>query len=213
MFNIFSFSTLLFFVKCIVCYFCIMLGLKLIRTYLYKSKKSIMIILGSGGHTGEILLMIQKLDFNKFCECYFVSSHNDKNSENKAKESIQIDKFKNTKFHFLKIYRARNVGQSFVSSIPTTLYALFQSFFILVKYRPNMVVTNGPGVAFPLIFIGYFLRIVMVLIEYKIIFIESYCRTKSISLCGKIVEPLCDRFIVLWKNLETKKREYLGKIL
>ena len=146
-----------------------------------------MIILGSGGHTGEILLMIKKLDFNKFSSCYFLSSHNDKNSENKAKESIQIEKFKNTNFYFLKIYRARNVGQSFISSIPTTLYALFQSFFILIKYRPNMVVTNGPGVAFPILFIGYFLRLFMILSEFKIMFIESYCRTKNISLCGKIV--------------------------
>ena len=208
-----SFSVLLFLLKIIVLYFCIMFGLKLIRTYVFKSKKSIMIILGSGGHTGEILLMIQKLDFNKFSSCYFVSSHNDKNSENKAKESIPIDKYKNTKFIFLKIYRSRNVGQSFISSIPTTLYALFQSFFILIKYRPNMVVTNGPGVAFPILFIGYILRILMILCEFKIMFIESYCRTKSISLCGKIVEPLCDRFIVLWKNLKSKKREYLGKIL
>ena len=208
-----SISVLIFLLKLIVFYFCIMFGLKLIRIYLFKSKKSIMIILGSGGHTGEILLMIQKLDFNKFSSCYFVSSHNDKNSENKAKESIQIDKYKNTKFCFLKIYRARNVGQSFISSIPTTLYALFQSFFILIKYRPNMVVTNGPGVAFPILFIGFILRILMILSEFKIMFIESYCRTKSISLCGKIVEPFCDRFIVLWKNLETKKREYLGKIL
>ena len=172
-----------------------------------------MIILGSGGHTGEILLMIKKLDFNKFSACYFVSSHNDKNSENKAKESVEIEKFKNTNFIFLKIYRARNVGQSFISSVPTTLYALLQSFFILIRYRPNMVVTNGPGVAFPILFIGYILRLLMILCEFKIMFIESYCRTKSISLCGKIVEPLCDRFIVLWKNLETKKREYLGKIL
>ena len=208
-----SISVLIFLLKLIVFYFCIMFGLKLIRIYLFKSKKSIMIILGSGGHTGEILLMIQKLDFNKFSSCYFVSSHNDKNSENKAKESIQINKYKNTKFYFLKIYRARNVGQSFISSIPTTLYALFQSFFILIKYRPNMVVTNGPGVAFPILFIGYILRKLMILCEFKIMFIESYCRTKSISLCGKIVEPFCDRFIVLWKNLETKKREYLGKIL
>ena len=126
-------TTLLFLLKLFVFYFIIMFGLKLIRIYLFKSKKSIMIILGSGGHTGEILLMIQKLDFNKFSACYFVSSHNDKNSENKAKESIQINNFPNTKFHFLKIYRARNVGQSFISSVPTTLYALFQSLFILIK--------------------------------------------------------------------------------
>ena len=211
--NIFTDSIILFILKIVSFYFCIMFSLKLLRNYLFKSKKSIMIILGSGGHTGELLLMIKKLDFNKFSSCYFLSAHNDKNSENKAKETIQINNYKNTKFHFLKIYRARNVGQSFISSIPTTIYALFQSFIILIKNRPNMVVTNGPGVAFPIIFIGYILRILMILSEFKIMFIESYCRTKSISLCGKMVEPLCDRFIVLWKNLESKKREYLGKIL
>ena len=190
-----------------------MFGLKLFRQYILNPKKSIMIILGSGGHTGEILLMIKKLDFNKFSSCYFVSSHNDKNSENKTKESIDMNNFKNTKFQFIKIYRARNVGQSFISSIPTTIYSLIQSFFILIKTRPNMVVSNGPGVAFPIIIIGYILKIFMILYEFKIMFIESYCRSKSISLCGKLVEPFCDRFIVLWKNLETKKREYLGKIL
>ena len=210
---LFSYSTLMLILKLILFYFIIMLGLKLIRKYLFNSKKSIMIILGSGGHTGEILLMLKKLDYNKFSDCYLVSSHNDKNSENKAKESIEISKFTKTKFHFVKIYRARNVGQSFISSIPTTIYALLQSFYILIKYRPNLVVTNGPGVAFPIVFIGYFLKVILILAEFKIIFIESFCRTKSISLCGKIVEPLCDRFIVLWKNLANKKREYLGKIL
>ena len=213
MFAIFNESMILFILKIIIIYFCIMLGIKLFRIYAFKSKKSIMIILGSGGHTGEILLMIKKLDFNKFSSCYFVSAHNDKNSENKAKETIQIDNFKNTKFYFLKIYRARNVGQSFISSIPTTIYALFQSFLILIKNRPNMVVTNGPGVAFPILFIGYILRILMILSEFKIMFIESYCRTRSISLCGKMVEPFCDKFIVLWENLKSNKREYLGKIL
>ena len=206
-------STLYFCLKLFIYYFSAMFILKLIRKYILNPKKSIMIILGSGGHTGEMLLMLKKLDFNKFSSCYFVSSHNDKNSETKTKESIDIESFKNTKFHFIKIYRARNVGQSFLSSIPTTIYSLIQSLFILVKTRPNMVVSNGPGVAFPIIMIGYVLKLVMILYEFKIMFIESYCRSKSISLCGKLVEPFCDRFIVLWKNLETKKREYLGKIL
>ncbi len=208
-----EFSTIYFCLKLSLYYFCIMFGLKLIRKYIINPKKSIMIILGSGGHTGEILLMIKKLDFNKFSDCFFVSSHNDKNSENKTKESIDINNFKNTKFHFIKIYRARNVGQSFISSIPTTIYSLIQSLFVLIKTRPNMVVSNGPGVAFPIIIIGYILKILMILYEFKIMFIESYCRSKSISLCGKLVEPICDRFIVLWKNLESNKREYLGKIL
>ena len=120
--------------KYIFYYYLIMFSLKLIRQYLFNSKKSIMIILGSGGHTGEMLLMLRKLDYNKFSNCYLVSSHNDKNSETTAKESLQLSKFGNTKFHFIKIYRARNVGQSFISSIPTTLYALLQSFYIFVRH-------------------------------------------------------------------------------
>ena len=76
-----------------------------------------------------------------------------------------------------------------------------------------MVITNGPGIAFPILFVEYILRILMILSEFKIMFIESYYRTKTINLYGKIVEPLYDRFIVLWKNLESKKREYLGKFI
>lgn len=198
--------------KILIFYYIFMFGLKIIRKYLF-TKKSIMFVLGSGGHTGELLIMIQKLDFNKFCDCYFVVSHNDKSSERKVNEVIKLDEYKKTHFHFITIYRARNVGQSFISSIPTTIYSLLQSVFILIKYRPNMIVSNGPGVSFPLMFIGYIFRILLILAEFKILFIESYCRTKSISLCGKMIEPFSDRFIVLWESLKSKKREYLGKIL
>ena len=56
---IFDISTIYFCFKLIIYYFCIMFGLKLFRKYILNPKKSIMIILGSGGHTGEILLMIK----------------------------------------------------------------------------------------------------------------------------------------------------------
>lgn len=172
-----------------------------------------MIILGSGGHTGEILIMLSKLNFNKFTDVFFVSSHNDKSSENKVKETIKINDFKNTKFHFEKIYRSRNVGQSFKSSIFTTIYSFFQSLGIILKTRPNLVVSNGPGVAVPIIYMGFILKLLFILQEFKILFIESYCRTTSISLSGKLLQPICDKFIVLWEHLKGGKKEYIGKIL
>lgn len=172
-----------------------------------------MIVLGSGGHTGELLIMVKQLDFNKFTDCFFVSAHNDKNSEKKAREYINISSFPKTKFHFEKIYRSRNVGQSFFSSIFTTLFALFHAVFIVIKTRPSIVVTNGPGVAVPLLYIGFIFEKLAILSEFKILFIESFCRTTSISLTGVIVEKICDKFIVLWKKLEKGKREYIGKIL
>ena len=46
-------------------------------------KKKLLVILGSGGHTQEMILMTQKLNFNKISHLYLVSSPCDKYSENK----------------------------------------------------------------------------------------------------------------------------------
>jgi beta-1,4-N-acetylglucosaminyltransferase len=175
-----------------------------------------MIVLGSGGHTGELLIMIQKLDFTKFSKIFLVSSHNDLRSEGKAKEVLRINEMNELdkkRFFFLKIYRSRNVGQSFTSSIFTTIFALFHSIFLIIRSRPNLLITNGPGVSLPLVYIGYVLKKLKILVEFKVLFIESYCRTRSVSLAGKLIQPVSDRFIVLWESLSSAKREYLGKII
>lgn len=197
-------------IKFILYYVVLMISINIIRK---KNKnKSIMIVLGSGGHTSELLIMIKRLDLNKFSRIFFVYSHNDSSSGNKIKENIDLDKYKD-KIQTIQIYRSRNVGQSFKSSIFTTLISFIHSILIIIKTRPNMIVTNGPGVALPLCYTGYILKKILLLTEFKILYIESYCRTKSLSLAGKLIEPISDRFIVLWKELATKKREYIGKIL
>lgn len=197
-------------IKYILYYVLIMLGINILRRKY--CGKSIMIVLGSGGHTGELLLMIKKLDLNKFNKIFFVYSHNDTSSANKIKESIDVDKHKE-KIEYHTIYRSRNVGQSFKSSIITTIISFLHSIIIICKTRPNLVVTNGPGVALPICYTGYILKHLLIIHQFKILFIESYCRTKSISLAGKLIQPIADKFIVLWKELATNKREYIGKIL
>lgn len=187
-------------------------GLKLIRKKLFKNK-SLMIIFGSGGHTGELILMLKKLDFSKFSDCYFVSAQSDKNSESKVKENFELNKYKNTNFHFVKIRRSREIGQNALSSVFTTIIALIHSFFILLQTRPSIVVSNGPGTAVPILYMGFILKKFFILTDFKILFIESYCRTKDLSRSGKLVEIICDKFIVLWDSLKGGKREYLGKIL
>jgi len=69
-------------------------------------------------------------------------------------------------------------------------------------------------VSLPLCYTGYILKKVGLLVEFKVLFIESFCRSHYISLTGKLLQPIADKFIVLWPKLEEKgKREYLGKIL
>ena len=100
-----------------------------------------MVILGSGGHTGEMLLMIKKLNLLKFKNITFVYSKNDSSSLNKLKETFsQIEALNN--IQICKIFRSRNVGQSFKSSIFTTLYSFIESVYIIIKYRPNLVIYN-----------------------------------------------------------------------
>ncbi len=183
--------------------------IRLIRKNLF-NKKSIMVILGSGGHTGEMILMLKKLDFDKFDKVIFVHSNNDINSAKKLKESFKI-----TSNTIIKsIYRSRNVGQSYKSSIITTFVAFFHSVILILQNRPNMIVTNGPGVSLPICYVGFILAKLNVLVEFKILFIESFCRTQNLSLSGKLIKPISDKFIVLWKSLsENGKGEYIGKII
>jgi beta-1,4-N-acetylglucosaminyltransferase len=211
--KLFNFIDIITIIKYIFYYFLLMASINIVRKKIF-DKKSIMIVLGSGGHTGELLIMLQKLDFSKFSNIFFISSHNDVRSEGKAREVLKIESREDKdKFQFYKIYRSRNVGQSFFSSIFTTIYAMIHSVGIILRTRPSLIVTNGPGVSLPLVYIGYILHKLKILCEFKVLFIESYCRTKSVSLAGKLIQPVADRFIVLWKAIANKKREYLGKII
>ena len=75
-------------------------------------------------------------------------------------------------------------------------------------------VSNGPGTMIPIVYSSKILKICK-LNSTKIIYIESFCRVQKLSLTGKLVYPIADKFIVMWEELtkKYKKAIYLGKIL
>jgi beta-1,4-N-acetylglucosaminyltransferase len=40
--------------------------------------------------------------------------------------------------------------------------------------------------------------------EAKMLFIESFCRVYSLSLSGKLLYPIVDKFVVHWKELKER---------
>ena len=72
-----------------------------------------------------------------------------------------------------------------------------QIFIIALLQKPDLVISNGPGTALPVIYSVFIIKFPL-LIHYKsrIIYIESFCRTKSLSLTGKLVYPIANRFFV-----------------
>lgn len=156
-----------------------------------------MFVLGSGGHTSEILPLISGLskgrNYGSFiCVCT--------SSDEMSMQNEHIPK----ETEFVLIPRSRKVGQSYFSSIFTTIYSIFYCFTLIFK-KPDLLVVNGPGVCLPVVF-NIYLGNIIGITKCHIVFIESFCRVNSLSLTGKLVYPFCDNFYVYWDSLLNKRK-------
>ncbi len=92
------------------------------------------------------------------------------------------------------------------------LFNLVRNFFVavkvLLKEKPDIIVSTGAGVAIPFFYLGK-------LLGKKLVFIEAYERIENPSLTGRLVYPITDAFILQW---EEQKKFYpkgivLGQLL
>lgn len=138
------------------------------------------------------------------------------NSDNTSLMKIHSmeQKTDNLNYFIKRVPRSRHVGQSYFSSIITTLYSVFYCIPLVIKIRPDLILCNGPGTCIPICVIAFILNVAFIT-ETRIVFIESICRTKTFSLSGKILMYLADNFIVQWPSLKQKlkRSEYIGRIL
>eukprot|EP00536_Pseudo-nitzschia_multiseries_P009519 jgi/Psemu1/306579/fgenesh1_kg.267_\ len=110
-----------------------------------------------------------------------------------------------------RIPRSREVGQSYWSSILTTVYSFFFAFWLVgFRVQPDLVLVNGPGTCLPIAVSAFFFRVIGWKTGTKIVFVESFCRVTSLSLTGKLLYPIADMFAVCWEQLHEKyDRTYL----
>lgn len=74
------------------------------------------------------------------------------------------------------------------------LSCLIQSLIILLKQNPDVVISTGSGVTFPICFYAKFFG-------KKVIYIESFSRVDSPSFTGRLLYRFSDLFIIQWKPL------------
>lgn len=110
--------------------------------------------------------------------------------------------------------RARKVGQDWVSSCFTTLWALVFSVLSVNRHRPNLILTNGPGTCIPVCLVALLLRILGIC-RNRVVYVESLCRVKSLSLSGRILYHFADDVIVQWPDLlkAHPRCKYLGRLI
>ena len=169
------------------------------------SKIATLVVLGSGGHTAEMLRLITDFDFGRYTPLTLVTAATDTTSRAKAERELPREALATARW--AEIPRAREVGQSFGSSVPSTLKALFACVHLIWTASPDLVLVNGPGTCVPV-------AVLARLFGSRVIFAESWCRVSTLSLTGCIMYWVAHRFVVHWPELVDRypRAEYLGRI-
>jgi beta-1,4-N-acetylglucosaminyltransferase len=167
------------------------------------------IVIGSGGHTTEMFRIVRYLNTNVFTPRIYVVASSDDKSISKISD---FEKQAET-HHVVRIPRSRQVHQSYISSIFTTLNSLLFSIPVMFSSRPDLVLCNGPGTCVPICFLAFMMRVLFVS-DNAIIFVESICRVKTLSLTGKILYYFADHILVQWSELSSiyPRATFIGDI-
>jgi len=146
----------------------------------------------SGGHLNQLL---QLDEFANRYTYFFVTDRNQFSEELAQREKVYfVEKF---------IVKECVKKLNFFKPIRN----LWQSFLIIKREQPDIIVTTGAGTAFGSCIAGGLLR-------KKIIFIESIARVGEPSTFGKIISPIASAVFVQWENMLKyyKKAIYTGAI-
>ena len=164
-----------------------------------QSPRKTLVVLGSGGHTSEMIQLICNLPAEQYDPLIFVKAETDQTSMGRVQAAGLVSA--STKVY--NIPRAREVGQSYLSSIYTTLYAIIYAIQLMASVKPDLLICNGPGTCLPLCVSAFGWR-VLGWTDTSIVFIESYCRVETMSLTGRLMYAWVDFCAVHWPNLQAK---------
>lgn len=177
-----------------------------------------MAVLGSGGHTAEMLALLRTLPRTDYCPRDYVLAQSDHTSAERieafeAERRAADERANAADFRLLRLPRAREVGQSYWSSVLTTLHALFHAMVLVGRARPSLLLCNGPGTCIPICACAYALRLLGIR-HVTIVYVESIARVTTLSLSGKILVHVADQFLVQWPQLAQRypRARYIGRV-
>jgi beta-1,4-N-acetylglucosaminyltransferase len=142
----------------------------------------LMIVLGSGGHTKEMIRLLDLLG-NEHSYAYIHC----------ADDALSLLKIRFPGPVF-SVIRPRMKVMSWPVIVARTLVAALQSLCALVRFRPRAIISTGPGVAVPACILAKAIGI-------RVIYIETGSRVFALSSSGRILYRFADLFFVQWPEL------------
>jgi len=163
-------------------------------------KLKVLVVLGSGGHTAQMLRLIDKLG-DRYDYEYVIAS-TDKVSEKHIKHKGRI----------YRVYDTRKKSdKSVLKVILKYVHSTIEALRILWKSKPDAVIACGPAVCL------HICALAKILFRAKLIFFESWIRIRNKSLSGRLIYPFTtnkDLFMVQWPELKRKYKRavYAGRL-
>lgn len=153
--------------------------------------KKVMFAASSGGHLTE-LLKLEEL----FKEYDYVLVTEKTEVTDKLKDKYKME--------FVKYGPCKNKFKY----ILTIIQNLFLAIRLVLKYKPETVISTGAQVGGFFCYVGKFFGA-------KVIYIETMAKIKELSGTGNNVYKIADKFYVQWEGLTEKyeKAEYLGRLI
>lgn len=141
--------------------------------------KKVMFISSMGGHLNELLQMKSVFPLYDF---HLVSE--------KTKSTYPLKNEYQERISFL-MYGTKHNMWTYWFIFP---FNCIKSFFLFLKYRPDVVVSTGSHTSVPMCFIAHFFK-------KKIIYIETFANITTRTMAGEMVYPIADYFIVQWESM------------
>jgi len=155
----------------------------------------LLIVLGSGGHTKEMIRLVDLLG-PRYEYCYLVA----------ADDELSLQKIK-LPGPVYRVIRPRWKNTSWPVAGLRTLWSCLQALWALVRLHPQAILSTGPGVAVPA-------SVLSRLLGLKVVYIETGSRIFALSASGKILYRFADLFFVQWPELLPlcPKAVYAGRL-
>lgn len=225
----------------------------------------LLIVLGSGGHTAEMLAMLTRavqdpdagarLNWRCYTHRTWVTSSGDMISAQRAKEfeemvatlgsqeNVKTGKTKRATdtgpgtWECVVVPRAREIHQPTYTAPLSSLRCMRACWDVLRKHStetrdghagkpwdidfPDIILCNGPATATIMVFTSILMRFFDVKgcstrAKMRTIYVESWARVKRLSLSGRLLKFLVDRFLVQWPQLERVaggRAEFVGVLV
>lgn len=160
----------------------------------------ILVVLGEGGHTRQILRLLDQLgsDF----DYHYLLADKDRLSEAKIRQPGPVYRIRRP--------RSKLEGRTDPPLVSAwqTLRSLAELWPILRRARPDVILANGPSLAVPAALLGK-------LLGARIIWVETASRVYDISASARLVYRFADLFFVQWPQLQEKypKAIYAGRLV